>query len=114
MRCAKRYFLFSPWPRRPPHVLRAKRLALRKTALAPLHAIALPSIAFAVARNHLSQRALTEEFCPMRLGPEGQGFCEGRMCEKKDGELRRVLPLEIRDFCSSTTVVFVHSVPGWP
>ena len=57
-----------------------------------------------------------QEFCPMRLAWNGRAFHRAGLCEKKHGagSPRRVLSFEIRGFCSSTAVVFVHSVPGWP
>ena len=53
---------------------------------------------------------------PHAVGLEWQGFQRAGLCEKKHGagSPRRVLSFEIRGFCSSTAVVFVHSVPGWP
>jgi len=54
---------------------------------------------------------------PHAVGLEWQGFFQrAGLCEKKHGagSPRRVLSFEIRGFCSSTAVVFVHSVPGWP
>jgi hypothetical protein len=52
---------------------------------------------------------------PHAVGPGMAGLLRGPDCARRSTvSPRRVLPLKIRDFCSSTSVVFVHSVPGWP
>jgi hypothetical protein len=67
-------------------------------------------------KGGLTVSCKNQEFCPMRLAWNGRAFQRAGLCEKKHGagSPRRVLSFEIRGFCSSTAVVFVHSVPGWP
>jgi hypothetical protein len=75
---------------------------------------ALPTVAKLIRGLTVSYK--NQEFCPMRFGLEWQAFQRAGLCEKKHGagSPRRVLSFEIRGFCSSTAVVFVRSVPGWP
>jgi hypothetical protein len=75
---------------------------------------ALPTVAKLIRGVTVSCK--NQEFCPMRLACNGKAFLRAGLCEKKHGagSPRRVLSFEIQGFCSSTAVVFVHSVPGWP